>query len=267
MTTGEQIEPLTDPRKQAERDLHDALRGELRGDGHYQANKRFYDIGRSNHAFSRNWIGRAAVGKSVLDYCCGDGETALFAASQGARKATGIDISPVSVEAATAKAVARGLSANTAFEVMDAENMSFADASFDLIVVGGVLHHLDLDKAYRELARVLKPGGQVFCLEALKHNPIIHWYRKATPHLRSEWETAHILGRAEILAAKKYFGRVRVERFFHLTTLAAVPLRNTSLFSPVLGVLEVVDRGLLKIPGIGWQAWQAFFTLADPKHE
>jgi len=256
---------FAEPRKQAERDLHDALRGDLKDDGRYHSNKRFYAIGRSNHAFGRDWLARRCPGKTVLDYCCGDGETALFAAASGAREARGIDISPVSVETATRKARERGFSQSAVFEVMDAEGTTYPSARFDLIVVGGVLHHLDLDKAYRELARLLKPGGEVLCLEALRHNPLIHWYRKATPHLRSEWETAHILGRAQILEARRYFGRVRIERFFHLATLAALPLRNTPLFEPALSVLEAVDRGLFKIPGLGWQAWQAFFTLAEPK--
>jgi SAM-dependent methyltransferase len=148
---------------------------------------------------------------------------------------------------------------------MDAEAMTFPDATFDVIVVHGVLHHLDLDRAYAELARVLKPGGHVICTEALRHNPIIQRYRRRTPHLRTAWEVDHILGKPEIERARRYFDDVRVARFFHLATIAAVPLRGTAVFPGVLRLLEAADAVLLRIPGLKWQAWMAVFVLSRPK--
>lgn len=42
----------------------------------------------------------------------------------------------------------------------DLENMTFADASFDLFVTQDVMEHIfNPEKAFREIARVLKPGG------------------------------------------------------------------------------------------------------------
>jgi SAM-dependent methyltransferase len=124
-----------------------------------------------------------------------------------------------------------------------------------------VLHHLDLEKAYRELARVLKPEGQAICTEALRHNVCIHAYRRLTPHLRSAWETDHILGRKEIGMARSYFGRVEVLRFFHLATILAIPFRRRRFFDSLRKSLEVVDRGLLTLPVLRWQAWMAVFVL------
>ena len=44
----------------------------------------------------------------------------------------------------------------------DAESLPFADASFDLVVGHAVLHHLpDLDRAFSEFRRVLRPGGRI----------------------------------------------------------------------------------------------------------
>ena len=101
---------------------------------------------------------------------------------------------------------------------MDAERLAFQDRSFDVIVVNGVLHHLELREAYVELARVLKKNGRIMCIEALAHNPLINLYRRKTPHLRTEWEVDHILRMRDIEIARKYFGKVRV-RFFHLASL------------------------------------------------
>lgn len=254
-------------RKDEERAFHDALRGVDRTDPRLTANKKYYDIGRSNHDYAMRRLARACRGRRVLDYCCGDGESSLRAAASGATEVVGIDISPVSVMDARRKAEARGLSDRVRFEVMDAEAMTFPDSSFDVAIVGGVLHHLDLDAAYRELARVLAADGVALCGEALRHNALIQWYRRWTPHLRTAWETEHILGRRDILRARRHFEVVRVDRCFHLATLAAVPFRHTPAFPAVLSALERLDGVLLRLPGIRWQAWQAMFTLARPRRD
>lgn len=252
-----------DDRKAVERRLHDHLRGVGKDDPTYNSNKKYYSISRLNEDHVQSWLAQRCAAKKVLDYCCGNGHQALWMADHGA-VACGIDISPVSIDNARREAERRGLSDLATFQVMDAEATDFADNTFDLIVINGVLHHLDLDRAYQELARILNPNGLIIATEALRHNPIIHWYRKLTPHLRSEWETEHILGREEIFSASRYFGEVRVERFFHLATLGAVPFRNLSLFTPVLKTLQTVDTALLRLPWLRWQSWMAVFVLGQP---
>ena len=125
-------------------------------------------------------------------------------------------------------------------------------------------NHLLLDKAYSEIARVLKPGGKALCSETLGHNPAIHLYRKMTPKLRTPWEVDHILKKPQIELAKNYFETVDV-RLFHIATLLAVPFRKQSFFPKVLSALETVDDALLKIPFVKWNAWQVVFTLSNPK--
>lgn len=255
---------LQPDRKALERDLHDHLRGSGKDDPQYNSNKKFYSISHLNEEYVRHWLAERCRGKIVLDYCCGNGQQALWLAESGAT-AHGIDISPVSIENARETAQQRGLSARVTFQVMDAEATEFADSFFDLVIISGVLHHLDLDRAYRELARILKPTGLIIATEALRHNVMIHWYRRLTPHLRSAWETEHILGKQDISSASRHFEEVRVERFFHLTTLGAVPFRHLSLFASILKALHVVDEALLRLPWLKWQAWMVVFVLGQPR--
>lgn len=253
-------------RKKTERELHDALRGSLRGDSRYLANKKFYSIASGNRKFVENWLRQRCGDKRVLDYCCGNGEAAIFCAEAGA-EAYGIDISPVSVENASRLASQKNLNGRAKFVVMDAEATEFPNDYFDLVVVNGVLHHLDLPKAYRELARILSPEGEIICTEALRHNILIHWYRKMTPHLRSAWEVEHILGKKEIEAARCFFERVELAKFFHLATIAAIPFRSLPVFAPMKRILEAIDSVLLRLPVLKWQAWMVIFVLSLPKKQ
>ncbi len=72
--------------------------------------------------------------------------------------ATCVDISAGMLAALEANAADHGLQVKT--RVADAEDLPFADESFDLVFGHAVLHHIpDLDRAMREFARVLSPGG------------------------------------------------------------------------------------------------------------
>lgn len=235
-------------RKQKEIEFHNKVRAKVlrENESEYEyltSNKKFYSVVRSSRAFVNGWLLQRCPNRKVLDYCCGNGGVSLFLAKNGA-EVTGIDISGESVKNAKENAIRENVEKNTCFLVMDAENLGFNKDSFDIIVCGGVLHHLDIQRAYPELARVLKPSGEIICGEPLAYNPIIQLYRKMTPHLRTEWEKDHILTRSSIELAKKYFGKVET-RFFHLATLAAMPFRNLTGFSSILGFLEATDRVLL----------------------
>ena len=254
-------------RKQKEREFHNRrIEASQTDEATYRlltSNKKFYSVTRGSRDFIRQWILQRCQNKRVLDYCCGIGNFTCFIAKDSA-ETVGIDISEVSIEACKKRAIDEKVDKKVSFLVMDAENLEFGGGSFDIIVCMGILHHLDIQRAYSELARVLKPDGEIICAEPLAHNPFIQLYRKMTPHLRTEWEAEHILTGSSIKSAEKYFGRVET-RFFHLATLAAVPFRNLPVFSFILSLLEVVDGVLLKIPILKWQAWQIVFVLSQPK--
>ena len=255
-------------RKQKEAEFHNKLRREaLEKDKdafkYLTSNIKFYSITRKSRTFVNNRLLQRCKNRKVLDYCCGNGEIVIFLAKNGA-KAVGIDISPVSIENCKKNAIREGVDQNINFLVMDAENLKFADNYFDIIICSGVLHHIDIKKAYPELARVLKPEGEVICDEPLIHNPFFQLYRRLTPHLRTKWEMEHILSKNDINLAGEYFDRIET-KFFHLFTLLAVPFRNLPGFNFILRILEIVDSILLKLPFLSWWAWQIVFILSEPK--
>ncbi len=76
------------------------------------------------------------------------------------KEATCTDISPGMVS--TLAANARRLGVEVRAARADAESLPFADESFDLVLGHAVLHHLpDLEKAFSEFHRVLRPGGRL----------------------------------------------------------------------------------------------------------
>jgi ubiquinone/menaquinone biosynthesis C-methylase UbiE len=228
------------------------------------ANVKYYSITHESEKYQHSWMQEHCVrGTHVIDFACGNGENGIFAANCGAT-VTGIDISAEGVANANANAQDAGVGDHCHFEVMDGENLQFPDNTFDYGVEYGALHHVDLDKALAELARVIKPRGQMICVEALRHNPVIHTYRRLTPQLRTKWEVDHILGIDSLNTARKHFANVEA-RFFHLAVLGAVPFRKTPLFGRIREVLDRVDRRLLATPAIGKYAWIMIFVMRDPR--
>ncbi len=226
-------------------------------------NKKIYAIDRGPKNYLWEWLAKECPGKVALDYCCGLGATTVKLAELGA-EAHGIDISADEVETGRNRAEEAGVADKTTFSVMDAENMTYPDDTFDIIVCTGVLHHLELRNAYPELARVLKPTGKVIAVEALGYNPFIQLYRRMTPQLRTAWETDHILTLKQVNQGLLFFGEAKVT-FFHLFTLMAIPFQKYGFFKGLLGFLEVVDMVVLKIPGVRRMAWQMIFIYSNPR--
>ena len=248
-----------------ERKLKEKEFANERYSGHFEheQNRNYYSIARKTFAFVDEWIQTNCPGKKVLDYCCGLGETS-FKVLKNDAEVVGIDLSDKAIAHCQSEAKKHGLENKCSFYVMDAENTEFKDNSFDLAFCMGVLHHLNLQNAYQELSRLVKPEGKIFCLEALGHNPLIQLYRRLTPQMRTEWETEHILTVEKIKQAEIYFEKVDIH-FFNFSTLFAVPFRNTRLFNPFLSFFEKIDNTIFNFPIFQKNAWMAIFILQNPK--
>ncbi len=96
----------------------------------------------------------------ALELGCGTGFFLLNLMQAGlAKRGSATDLSPGMVAAALRNAEHLGLDVDG--RVADAEQIPYADATFDVVVGHAVLHHIpDLDAAFREVLRVLKPGGR-----------------------------------------------------------------------------------------------------------
>lgn len=201
-------------------------------------------------------VSAAARGADVLEYGCAQGVRSVTVAA-AARTLVGIDISSVAIAQARSRVAAAGF-ANASFTVMNAERMALPDGAFDLVFGSGIIHHLDLDRSFREIARVLRPGGRAIFMEPLGHNPLINLYRRMTPDARTPDE--HPLLRGDFAIARRYFAAVDLE-FCGLTTLAAVQFRRPAVQEPLLKVCIALDRGLAHIPGLRWAFWHCCMTL------
>lgn len=100
-------------------------------------------------------------GMDVLDIGCGGGQTTAWLARQGAARVVGIDASPAQLDHARAFAEREGVAGSVLFLETGAHDLTgLASESFDLAVSAFVLGYVeDVDAAFREVHRVLRPGG------------------------------------------------------------------------------------------------------------
>ena len=99
-----------------------------------------------------------APGRDVLEIGVGMGADHLEWAKRGPRSLTGIDLTERAVAFTKARLEYYGLQSDV--RAGDAENLPFADNSFDIVYSYGVLHHSpDTAQCLREVRRVLRPGG------------------------------------------------------------------------------------------------------------
>jgi ubiquinone/menaquinone biosynthesis C-methylase UbiE len=112
---------------------------------------------------------KSSRGMKVLEVGVGMGADYLEWLKAGAH-ATGVDLSPASIEQARLRCQLAGYDAD--LQVADAESLPFRADSFDVVYSYGVMHHSpDTPRCIREAWRVLKPGGQARIM--LYHHPSV----------------------------------------------------------------------------------------------
>ncbi len=146
-------------------------------------------------------------------------------------EATCTDISPGMIDTLRTNAERLGIAVDA--RVADAEALPFADASFDLVLGHAVLHHLpDLDRAFAEFLRVLRPGGVVvFAGEPSRYGDrLASLPKRAATAVAPLWRRA--LGASPAPSGHSDGGETNHELERHVDVHAFVP-----------GDLEAVARG------------------------
>lgn len=119
-------------------------------------------------------LGRLAAGERVLDLGSGAGTDSLIAAQMvgPSGRVTGIDMTPEMLAKARAAAAAMG-AVNATFIECEAEQLPFAEGSFDIVISNGVIDLIpDKDAVFAELHRVLVPGGRLQIADVTIQSPV-----------------------------------------------------------------------------------------------
>ena len=149
------------------------------------------------------------IGKRVLEVGCGRGVGVEILLSLGATHVTGFDLDSKMI--ALARKRLTDYRDRVRVFVGDAEAIDAPDASFDAVVDYGVIHHIpQWQKALKEIARVLKPGG-IFYFEDLLKGLISVW---PAPLLFDHPQATQFRGRE--FRAGLEFAELHVQKWYQL---------------------------------------------------
>jgi demethylmenaquinone methyltransferase / 2-methoxy-6-polyprenyl-1,4-benzoquinol methylase len=162
---------------------------------------------------------RMSTGSKVLDVCSGTHDVALrLLAIDPTLEVHAVDGSPHMISEGQRRARERNLTIDA--RVCDAHALPFADGSFDVVTLQFASRHLKIVRAFKEIHRVLKPGG-IFC-----HNDMLRPSSRIVElpylvYLRfSVWFTAKLFGSsAESLKCVGYFANA-IHHFYKPSELS-----------------------------------------------
>jgi SAM-dependent methyltransferase len=207
----------------------------------------------------------------VLDYGCGWGGETLWLAGH-VRSVVGVDIDESCIARARA-ALERSGTANCTFALASGARLPFPDDSFDAVLSTDTFEHvMDIEGAFREIGRVLKPGGAFLSrfgpLFRSPHGYHLYWAcqvpyahllfglagvlqlrnaRAATARYPSRWEDLGLNGRRF-----REFKRAALDAGLEIVRFDPVPVRGVRIAArlPWIGDLFIfgVDCHLRKKP-------------------
>jgi demethylmenaquinone methyltransferase/2-methoxy-6-polyprenyl-1,4-benzoquinol methylase len=128
-------------------------------------------------------------GESVLDVCGGTGDLSIMAKKQvgPAGRVVLYDINWEMINAGRIKPTNARTRDVICYVQGDAEHIAFPDGTFDVVMVGFAVRNIThMKRAFREMHRVLKPGGRFLCLEFSK--PVWPWFRALY-----DWYSFHLM--------------------------------------------------------------------------
>lgn len=223
----------------------------------------YYSAGFTNIIFERMMEKLGDIeNKMVLDFGCGEGWLSKILLRKGA-KVWAFDISKEAVKKLRIKSKEFSSKYPLTIDQMTAENLSYDANYFDYIVGTAILHHTDLNASIKEIHRVSKRGGKAYFMEPLGHNPLINWYRKRTPELRSPDEKPLLFD--DFKDIKKIFSKFEHEEFY-LLALGALfwhfILRNDWLMLKTRDIFINLDNAILRLlPFLRKYCWYSILIM------
>jgi len=201
-------------------------------------------------------------GLRVLDVGVGQGASSVLLALGGAH-VSGIEVSTAALKIAASLANRYGVKID--FRQMPGENLRFDAGSFDAILCMSAYHHMDLDRAASEFARVLRPDGRLILNEPLATNPPAWLYRRLgrlfSREATSEESPLHV---RDLVFLRNHFRKVEWHGMF-LVSVGLFGLDRLwnnsnpmvhSLTKAAFKYVDPVDAALTKIPGLRRLAWR-----------
>ena len=181
-------------------------------------------------------------GHNVIDLGCGSGAFTRRFFKDAQAACFGQDISPGVIRAA------KELDQKTVYLVGDVENTSFGDETFDVIVCGGVLHHVpNKEKMLKEIRRILKKGGYFLSYDPNLSNPFMwfykdFWAKLSSKLLQTKNEQLFTVNQIQDVLGKEGFSKIDIE------CLSRVPFKyvGSRLGEYLLPVYNFIDHLLDK---------------------
>ena len=134
-----------------------------------------------HHQWRRNAIRILGLkqGETVLDVCGGTGDLSILAVREVGLSGRVIlyDINRAMMDMGKSKVANSSYGNNVLYVQGDAEEISIKDQIFDAAFVGfGIRNLTHMEKGFKEMYRVLKPGGKLMCLDLSKPtDPLFRW--------------------------------------------------------------------------------------------
>ena len=155
------------------------------------------------------------AGKHVLDVGSGLGEASVYFALRGAH-VSACDVSPGMLDATAKLARRHGFSVQCF--ASPAEELAVPEASFDVVYLGNILHHVqprDRARVFERIAAALMPGGRFYSWDPIVYNPAIELYRRMATRVRTADESP--LTFTDLDVARARFPDTRHREFWILT--------------------------------------------------
>lgn len=176
--------------------------------------------GMREETFKRKLVEQAQIktGHRVLDVGCGTG-TLTIMLKQSVPQAVIMGLDGDEDVLAIARSKANQAGTNIEWKKGFAFDLPYPDNSFDVVVSSLVIHHLvstDKVRAFREVRRVLRPGGEFHMVDfGPPQNPYEHVLTLFDRWLEEAWDNV----RGRLPGMLQSAGLQHIEETFHLTTI------------------------------------------------